>query len=160
MPFLTTLHAVSKILYSPLLFSSLLLAKFLGNLIKICPIEQQKSLRLPLIIFEDSPRLHREIDRNSAEILEDIKKSKDSALQRKKSLEDEEEHFRKAAFAALNMLNIDLDWSFKVCLFRTIFTWLVNFKLKCFCVCTSQGIDAYHPVHQPVPFLLSTHWKY
>ncbi|CAA2970352.1 Hypothetical predicted protein [Olea europaea subsp. europaea] len=59
--------------------------------------------------MENMLKIAKEIDRNSAEILEDIKKSKDSALQRKKSLEDEEEHFRKAAFAALNMLNIDLD---------------------------------------------------
>ncbi|XP_022864151.1 uncharacterized protein LOC111384135 [Olea europaea var. sylvestris] len=61
------------------------------------------------VAMENMLKMTKEIDQNSAEILEDIEKSKDSALQRKKNLEEEKEHFQKAAFAVLNMLNRDLN---------------------------------------------------
>lgn len=50
-------------------------------------------------------KLRREIDQNSAGIMEEIEKSKDSVLQRKIHLEEEKNHFQKAAFAVLDMLN-------------------------------------------------------
>ena len=37
--------------------------------------------------------------------MEDIEKCKDSAIERKKSLEEEKERFQKAAFTVLDMLN-------------------------------------------------------
>ncbi|KAL3844139.1 hypothetical protein ACJIZ3_001542 [Penstemon smallii] len=46
-----------------------------------------------------------EIEQNSAGIMEEMEKSKDSAFQRKKTLEEEKDHFQKAAFAVLDMLN-------------------------------------------------------
>ncbi|XWS70358.1 hypothetical protein CRYUN_Cryun03dG0041200 [Craigia yunnanensis] len=39
-----------------------------------------------------------EIDQNSSGIMEEIEKCKDSALERKKSLEEEKEQFQKAAY--------------------------------------------------------------
>ncbi|KAJ4708001.1 Polyamine-modulated factor 1-binding protein [Melia azedarach] len=46
-----------------------------------------------------------EIDQNSLGIMEEIQKCKNSALERKKSLEEEKEQCQKAAFAVLDMLN-------------------------------------------------------
>ncbi|KAG8375534.1 hypothetical protein BUALT_Bualt10G0109700 [Buddleja alternifolia] len=46
-----------------------------------------------------------EIDHNSAGIMEEIEKSKDVVLQRKITLQEEKDHFQKAAFAVLDMLN-------------------------------------------------------
>lgn len=46
-----------------------------------------------------------EIDESSAGIMEEIQKSKDTALERKKGLEEEKERFQKAAFTVLDMLN-------------------------------------------------------
>ncbi|KDP34235.1 hypothetical protein JCGZ_07806 [Jatropha curcas] len=46
-----------------------------------------------------------EIDQNSAGIMEEIEKCKESTLERKKVLEEEKERFQKAAFTALDMLN-------------------------------------------------------
>ncbi|XP_044464838.1 uncharacterized protein LOC123195244 [Mangifera indica] len=45
-----------------------------------------------------------EIDQNSAVIMEEIERSKNSALEKKKALEEEKERFQKAAYAVLNML--------------------------------------------------------
>lgn len=50
-------------------------------------------------------KLHSEIDQNSAAIKEEMEKSKDSVLQRKIDLEEEKDHFQKAAYAVLDMLN-------------------------------------------------------
>lgn len=46
-----------------------------------------------------------EIDQNSAGIMEEIEKCKDSALERKGILEEEKERFQKAAYTVLDMLN-------------------------------------------------------
>ncbi|XP_057985900.1 uncharacterized protein LOC110633403 [Hevea brasiliensis] len=46
-----------------------------------------------------------EIDQNSTGIVEEIGKCKDSALERKKILEEEKERFQKAAYTVLDMLN-------------------------------------------------------
>jgi len=46
-----------------------------------------------------------EIDNNSAGIMEEIEKSKDSALERKKVLEEERECLQKAAYTVLDMFN-------------------------------------------------------
>ncbi|KVH89951.1 uncharacterized protein LOC112521762 [Cynara cardunculus var. scolymus] len=46
-----------------------------------------------------------EIDQSSAGIIEDIEKCKDSALERKRTLEEEKERFQKAAYSVLDMLN-------------------------------------------------------
>ncbi|KAJ0091653.1 hypothetical protein Patl1_12850 [Pistacia atlantica] len=45
-----------------------------------------------------------EIDQNSAGIMEEIEKSKTSAHEKKKALEEEKEHFQKAAYTVLDML--------------------------------------------------------
>lgn len=49
--------------------------------------------------------IYREIDQSSAGIMEDIEKSKESSVERKKILEEERERFQKAAFTVLEMLN-------------------------------------------------------
>ncbi|KAK4756572.1 hypothetical protein SAY87_006699 [Trapa incisa] len=46
-----------------------------------------------------------EIDESSNGINEDIEKCKDSALEKKKILEEQKERFQKAAFTVLDMLN-------------------------------------------------------
>lgn len=46
-----------------------------------------------------------DIDQNSAGIMEEIEKSKESVFHKKKSLEEERDHFQKAAYTVLNMLN-------------------------------------------------------
>ncbi|EEF45938.1 uncharacterized protein LOC8271237 [Ricinus communis] len=46
-----------------------------------------------------------EIDQNSAGIMEEIAKCKDSAVEKKKALEEEKEKFQKSAYAVLDMLN-------------------------------------------------------
>lgn len=46
-----------------------------------------------------------EIDQNSADIMDEIKNCKDFALERKRTLEEEKEHFQRAAYAVINMLN-------------------------------------------------------
>ncbi|KAE8721722.1 Potassium channel in 3 [Hibiscus syriacus] len=55
--------------------------------------------------MENMLKMINEIDQNSSGILEDVEKCKDSALERKKSLEEEKERFQKAAFTVLDMLN-------------------------------------------------------
>ncbi|KAK2661143.1 hypothetical protein Ddye_007676 [Dipteronia dyeriana] len=46
-----------------------------------------------------------EVDQNSAGIMEEIDKCKNSVLEKKKVLEEEKEQFQKAAYAVLEMLN-------------------------------------------------------
>ncbi|KAK4854384.1 hypothetical protein QYF36_023033 [Acer negundo] len=46
-----------------------------------------------------------EVDQNSAGIMEEIDKCKNSVLEKKKLLEEEKEQFQKAAYAVLEMLN-------------------------------------------------------
>lgn len=48
---------------------------------------------------------HSEIDMNSASIMEEIEKSKESALQRKVQLEERKDNLQKATFAVFDMLN-------------------------------------------------------
>ncbi|RVX19572.1 hypothetical protein CK203_005369 [Vitis vinifera] len=62
-------------------------------------------LYLPLSIISSLIILHSEVDQNSAEVMEEIEKCKDSALEKKKLLEEEKEHFEKAAYTVLDMLN-------------------------------------------------------
>ncbi|KAL8521986.1 hypothetical protein ACS0TY_012222 [Phlomoides rotata] len=57
------------------------------------------------LAMDDMLKMISEIDENSAKIKEEMEKSKDSVLQRKNDLEEEKDHFQKAAFAALDMLN-------------------------------------------------------
>lgn len=49
--------------------------------------------------------VHSEVDQSSAEVTEEIEKCKDSALEKKKVLEEEKEHFEKAAYTILDILN-------------------------------------------------------
>lgn len=46
-----------------------------------------------------------EVDQSSTEVTEDMEKCKESALERSKTLEEQKEHFQRAAYAILNMLN-------------------------------------------------------
>lgn len=55
--------------------------------------------------MENMLKLINEIDQNSAEISENMENCKDSALERKKTLEEETERFQKAAYTVLEMLN-------------------------------------------------------
>ncbi|XP_031091536.1 uncharacterized protein LOC115996453 [Ipomoea triloba] len=57
------------------------------------------------VVMENMVKMIKEIDQNSTDIVEDIEKCKDTALERKRSLEEQKEHFQKAAYAVLNMLN-------------------------------------------------------
>ncbi|KAJ8751844.1 hypothetical protein K2173_026041 [Erythroxylum novogranatense] len=50
-------------------------------------------------------KITKEVDHDSMGITEEISRCKDSALERKKALEDEKEKFQKAAYTVLNMLN-------------------------------------------------------
>lgn len=49
--------------------------------------------------------LDSEIDQNSAGIMEEIERCKDTASERKKALEEEKDRFQKAAYAVLDLLN-------------------------------------------------------
>ncbi|KAM3282215.1 hypothetical protein P3S67_025860 [Capsicum chacoense] len=55
--------------------------------------------------MENMLKMINEIDQSSTEVTEDLEKSKDSALERKKTLEEQKEDFQRAAYAILNMLN-------------------------------------------------------
>ncbi|XP_034684506.1 uncharacterized protein LOC117913603 [Vitis riparia] len=55
--------------------------------------------------MENMLKMINEVDQNSAEVMEEIEKCKDSALEKKKLLEEEKEHFEKAAYTVLDMLN-------------------------------------------------------
>ncbi|XWS72587.1 hypothetical protein CRYUN_Cryun02cG0052700 [Craigia yunnanensis] len=55
--------------------------------------------------MENMLKMITEIDQNSSGIMEEIEKCKDSALERKRSLEEEKERFQKAAYTVLDMLN-------------------------------------------------------
>ncbi|KAF5743275.1 Polyamine-modulated factor 1-binding protein 1 [Tripterygium wilfordii] len=46
-----------------------------------------------------------EIEQNTAGIMEEIGKCKDSAIERKKDLDEEKERFQKAAYTVLDMLS-------------------------------------------------------
>ncbi|KAL5558302.1 hypothetical protein UlMin_034513 [Ulmus minor] len=55
--------------------------------------------------MENMLKMINEIDHNSAGIMEEIEKCKDSAFERKKVLEEEKEQFQKAAYTVLDLLN-------------------------------------------------------
>ncbi|KAB2072637.1 hypothetical protein CXB51_018260 [Gossypium anomalum] len=55
--------------------------------------------------MENMLKMINEIDQNSLGIMEEVEKCKESALERKKSLEEEKEKFQKAAYTVLDMLN-------------------------------------------------------
>ncbi|KAK9912737.1 hypothetical protein M0R45_036583 [Rubus argutus] len=55
--------------------------------------------------MEDMLKSIREIDENSAQITDEIEKCKDSALEKKRGLEETKEQVEKAAYAVLQMLN-------------------------------------------------------
>ncbi|XP_027356889.1 uncharacterized protein LOC113866206 [Abrus precatorius] len=58
-------------------------------------------------IMENMLKTITEINQNSAVIEEEIEKSKSTALERKRTLDEEKDHFQKAAYAVLDMLNRD-----------------------------------------------------
>ncbi|KAM0046359.1 hypothetical protein Hdeb2414_s0009g00315261 [Helianthus debilis subsp. tardiflorus] len=55
--------------------------------------------------MENMLKMISEIDQSSGGIIEDIEKCKDSALERKRTLEEDKERFQKAAYSVLDMLN-------------------------------------------------------
>ncbi|KAL6125335.1 hypothetical protein ACLB2K_073394 [Fragaria x ananassa] len=55
--------------------------------------------------MEDMLKSIREIDENSGQITEEIDKCKESALEKKRGLEESKEQIEKAAYAVLQMLN-------------------------------------------------------
>ncbi|XP_059318664.1 uncharacterized protein LOC132069279 [Lycium ferocissimum] len=55
--------------------------------------------------MENMLKMINEIDQSSNEVTEDVEKCKDSALERRKTLEEQKEDFQRAAYAILNMLN-------------------------------------------------------
>ncbi|KAL0394029.1 UNVERIFIED_CONTAM: hypothetical protein Slati_4369100 [Sesamum latifolium] len=57
------------------------------------------------VAMDNMLKMISEIDQNSAGIMEEIEKSKDSVLKRKINLEEEKDHFQKAAAAVLDMLD-------------------------------------------------------
>ncbi|CAL5205099.1 unnamed protein product [Lathyrus oleraceus] len=58
-------------------------------------------------IMENMLKMAAEINQNSAVIEEEIEKCKSSAIERKTALDEEKNHFQKAAYAVLDMLNRD-----------------------------------------------------
>ncbi|KAF4370024.1 hypothetical protein CsatB_007772 [Cannabis sativa] len=56
-------------------------------------------------VMENMLKMINEIDENSSGIMEYIEKCKESAIDRKRVLEEERVRFQKAAFAVLDMLN-------------------------------------------------------
>ncbi|KAI3792705.1 hypothetical protein L2E82_06593 [Cichorium intybus] len=55
--------------------------------------------------MENMLKMITEIDQSSGGIIEEIEKCKESALERKRSLEEDKERFQKAAYSVLDMLN-------------------------------------------------------
>lgn len=55
--------------------------------------------------MENMLKMINEVDQNSAGIVEEIEKCKDSALEKKRILEEEKERFQKAAYTVLDLLN-------------------------------------------------------
>ncbi|KAF3971549.1 hypothetical protein ACB098_10G120400 [Castanea mollissima] len=55
--------------------------------------------------MENMLKMINEVDQNSAGIMEEIEKCKDSALERKRILEEEKQQFQKAAYTVLGMLD-------------------------------------------------------
>ncbi|EOA21858.1 hypothetical protein CARUB_v10002328mg [Capsella rubella] len=76
---------------------------------------QQAESDLTSLVFELSQQVQmgmesmlkmvNEIDQNSVGIKEEIEKSKDFAMERKRVLEEEKEQFQKAAYTILDMLS-------------------------------------------------------
>ncbi|KAJ1411035.1 hypothetical protein SESBI_21571 [Sesbania bispinosa] len=58
-------------------------------------------------VMENMLKMITEINQNSAVIEEEIEKCKVSALERKRTLDEEKDHTQKAAYAVLDMLNRD-----------------------------------------------------
>ncbi|KAL3655689.1 hypothetical protein CASFOL_000085 [Castilleja foliolosa] len=58
------------------------------------------------VLMDNMLKMTNEIDQNSAGITEEIEKSKYAVLQRKLVLEEEKDHFQKAALAVLHMLHV------------------------------------------------------
>ncbi|KAL0330777.1 UNVERIFIED_CONTAM: hypothetical protein Sangu_1623200 [Sesamum angustifolium] len=57
------------------------------------------------VAMDNMLKMISEIDQNSAGIIEEIEKSKDFVLKRKINLEEEKDHFQKAAVSVLDMLD-------------------------------------------------------
>lgn len=55
--------------------------------------------------MENMLKMINEIDQNSSEVQDEIGKCRDFALEKKKTLDQEKEHFQKAAYAVINILN-------------------------------------------------------
>ncbi|XP_021757900.1 uncharacterized protein LOC110722930 [Chenopodium quinoa] len=55
--------------------------------------------------MEDLLKMINEIDGHSAEVTEEMERCRQSALERRKAIEEEKECFQKAAFAVLDVLN-------------------------------------------------------
>ncbi|XP_061346171.1 uncharacterized protein LOC133291860 [Gastrolobium bilobum] len=58
-------------------------------------------------IMENMLKMIAEINQNSAVIEKEIEKCKGYALEKKRVLDEEKDHFQKAAYAVLDMLNRD-----------------------------------------------------
>lgn len=65
-----------------------------------------KSLLQSIPILMYNYYLYREIDVQSAEVTEEMERCKQSAMERRKAIEQEKECFQKAAYAVLDVLNI------------------------------------------------------
>ncbi|KNA04877.1 hypothetical protein SOVF_195610, partial [Spinacia oleracea] len=56
--------------------------------------------------MEDLLKMINEIDVHSAEVTEEMERCRESALEKRKAIEEEKECFQKAAYAVLDVLNI------------------------------------------------------
>ncbi|GAB2275604.1 hypothetical protein Dimus_010361 [Dionaea muscipula] len=56
--------------------------------------------------MDDLLKMINEIDVHNAEVVEEVERCKESAVQRRKAIEEETECFQKAAYAVLDVLNI------------------------------------------------------
>ncbi|MED6221751.1 hypothetical protein PIB30_057765 [Stylosanthes scabra] len=73
---------------------------------QLCSLVYEISLEAQAIM-ENMLKMITEINHNSVVIEEEIEKCKGSALDRKRTLDEEKNHFQKAAYAVLDMLNRD-----------------------------------------------------
>ncbi|KAF5198558.1 polyamine-modulated factor 1-binding protein [Thalictrum thalictroides] len=79
------------------------------------PAESEAESQLSSLIFdlsqqvngamEDMLKMINDVDQISSGIMEEIEKSKESAIERKKILEDDRERFQRAAYTVLDMFN-------------------------------------------------------
>ncbi|XP_038699880.1 uncharacterized protein LOC119997132 isoform X1 [Tripterygium wilfordii] len=81
------------------------LFRVLKNLNRSSPLSFMICHNTSRLQWTNMSKMINETEQNSAGIMEEIGKCKDSALERKKDLEEKKERFQKAAYTVLDMLS-------------------------------------------------------